>query len=83
MIGGQSAPIAYDAGAAMVREARVENIFRYAHVFPRCVAMLASGTIDVKPLITRSFDFDQSVEAFEIAASAPPADVKLQIVLPQ
>lgn len=83
MIGGQSEPIAYDAGAAMVREARVENIFRYAHVFPRCLAMLASGKIDVDPLITRTFDFDDSVQAFEIAASAPPADVKMQIELPQ
>lgn len=83
MIGGQPDPISYDAGAAMVREARVENIFRYAHVFPRCVAMLASGAIDVKPLITRSFEFKDSVQAFEIAASAPPADVKMQIVLPQ
>ena len=83
MIGGQPEPISYDAGAAMIREARVENIFRYAHVFPRCVAMLASGAIDVKPLITRTFDFDDSVRAFEIAASAPPADVKMQIELPQ
>jgi D-xylulose reductase len=83
MIGGQPDPIQYDAGAAMVREARVENIFRYAHVFPRCVGMLSSGAIDVKPLITRTFDFDASVHAFETAASAPPADVKMQIVLPQ
>jgi D-xylulose reductase len=83
MIGGQSEPVAYDAGAAMVREARVENIFRYAHVFPRCVAMLASGAIDVKPLITRTFDFGESVRAFEIAASAPKGQVKMQIELPQ
>ena len=83
MIGGQPDPISYDAGAAMIREARIENIFRYAHVFPRCVAMLSSGAIDVKPLITRTFAFEDSVRAFEIAASAPPADVKLQIELPQ
>lgn len=83
MIGGQPDPISYDFGAAMVREARVENIFRYAHAFPRCVGMLSSGAIDVKPLITRTFDFNDSVRAFEIAASAPPADVKMQIVLPQ
>jgi D-xylulose reductase len=83
MIGGQSAPIAYDAGAAMVREARIENIFRYAHVFPRCVAMLASGAIDVKPLITRTFEFKDSVRAFETAASAPAGDVKMQIELRQ
>ena len=83
MIGGQSNPVQYDAGAAMVREARVENIFRYAHVFPRCVGMLSSGAIDVKPLITKTFAFEDSVQAFDLAASAPPADVKMQIELPQ
>ncbi|MTH79711.1 NAD(P)-dependent alcohol dehydrogenase [Paracoccus aestuariivivens] len=83
MIGGQPDPIAYDAGAAMVREARVENIFRYAHAFPRCVNMIASGAIDVKPLITRTFAFSDSVQAFEIAASAPASDVKMQIEMPQ
>lgn len=83
MIGGQPDPILYDAGAAMVREARVENIFRYAHVYPRCIAMLSSGAIDVKPLITRTFEFSDSVHAFEVAASAPPADVKMQIEMPQ
>ncbi len=82
MIGGQSDPIQYDAGAAMIREARVENIFRYAHVFPRCVSMISSGSIDVKPLITGTFAFDDSVGAFDIAASAPPEQVKMQIVLP-
>jgi D-xylulose reductase len=65
----------------MVREARVENIFRYAHVFPRCVAMLSSGAIDVKPLITRTFEFDEGIHAFEIAASAPSGDVKMQITM--
>lgn len=83
MIGGQSDPVQYDAGAAMVREARVENIFRYAHVFPRCVGMLSSGAVDVKPLITKTFAFEDSVQAFDLAASAPPADVKMQIELPQ
>ena len=58
-------------------------MFRYAHVFPRCVAMLSSGSIDVKPLITRTFAFEDSVHAFEIAASAPKGEVKLQIVLDQ
>ena len=82
-IGGQCEPIAYDVGAAMVREARVEHVFRYAHVFPRCIAMLSSGAIDVKPLITRTFGFDDSVEAFELAASAPKGEVKMQIELPQ
>ena len=76
-------PFHYDLGKAMVREARIEQIFRYAHVFPRCVGLLASGAIDVKPLITRSFAFRDSVRAFEIAATAPKGQVKMQIELPQ
>ncbi|MER8461106.1 hypothetical protein NKH24_34765 [Mesorhizobium sp. M1300] len=52
-----------------VREARAEHVFRYAHVFPRCVAVMSSGAIDVKPLITRTLEFEDSVQD-EIAASA-------------
>jgi len=42
-----------DVGAAMVREARVEHVFRYAHVFPRCIAMLSSGAIDASASAAR------------------------------
>ena len=76
-------PFTYDLGKAMVREARVEHIFRYAHVFPRCVGLMSSGAINVKPLITRTFDFADSVQAFEVAAAAPKGEVKMQIILPQ
>ncbi len=72
-------PIAYDVAAAQLLEARVEHVFRYAHVYPRCVAMLASGAIDVAPLITRTFPFEESVKAFELASQAPPGEVKMQI----
>jgi D-xylulose reductase len=82
-VGIPSAPFPYDLGKAMVREARVEHIFRYAHVFPRCVGLLSSGAIDLKPLITRTFSFEDSIAAFEIAASAPKGEVKMQIELPQ
>lgn len=82
-IGSQVHDIQYNVGKAMVREARVEHVFRYAHVFPRCVAMLSSGAIDVKPLITREFAFEDSVHAFEVAASAPKGEVKMQILMPQ
>lgn len=75
-------PIAYDVGAAQIKEARVEHVFRYAHVFDRSVAMLASGAIDTAPLVTSVFDFADSVAAFDTAASAPRGQVKMQIVMP-
>ena len=45
----------YDVVAAQVKEARVEHVFRYAHVYPRALALMGSGKIDVKPLITDTF----------------------------
>lgn len=75
-------PIAYDVAAAMVKEARVEHVFRYAHVYPRAIALMASGKLDVKPLITDRFAFTESVEAFDFAVNMPPTSVKAQIELP-
>ena len=82
-IGMPGAPIAYDVLAAQVKEVRVEHIFRYAHIYPRVVAMLGSGKLDVSPLITNTYDFTESIEAFDYARSAPPTAVKVQIEMPQ
>ena len=49
---------------------------------PRVVAMLGSGKIDVTPLNTNTYDFAESIEAFDFARSAPPATVKVQIQMP-
>jgi D-xylulose reductase len=68
--------------AAQAREARVESVFRYAHVFPRALALMGAGKIDVKPLITDRFPFADSVAAFQFAAKMPPGSVKVQIELP-
>jgi D-xylulose reductase len=71
--------VSYDVVAAQVKEARVEHVFRYAHVFPRALALMGSGQLDVKPLITDRFGFAESVAAFEFAAAMPPTSVKAQI----
>ena len=81
-IGMPGAPIAYDVLAAQIKEARVEHIFRYAHIYPRVVAMLGSGKIDVTPLITDTYGFADSIEAFDYARSMPPNTVKVQIEMP-
>ena len=74
-------PIAYDVAAAMVKEARVEHVFRYAHVYPRAIALMASGKLNVKPLITDTFRFAESVAAFDFAVNMPPTSVKAQIIV--
>ncbi|MFC0407831.1 NAD(P)-dependent alcohol dehydrogenase [Roseomonas elaeocarpi] len=81
LVGIPPAPVPFDVAAAQAKELRFENVFRYAHVFPKAVALLASGKIDVKPLISRTFSFEQSVEAFEFAAENRPDVIKTQISL--
>lgn len=74
-------PVAFDIASASTKEVRMETVFRYANVFDRALALIASGKVDLKPLISATFPFEQSIEAFERAASARPTDVKLQIEL--
>jgi len=80
-IGMPVAPVSFDIIAAQAKEARIETIFRYAHVYPRALALLGSGKINVKPLITDTFPFKESIQAFEYATHMRPTSVKAQIVL--
>ncbi len=81
VVGMPVEPVALDIVAAAAKETRIETVFRYANVFDRAVAMIASGKVDLKPLISATFPFDESVQAFERAAEGRPEDVKLQVKL--
>jgi D-xylulose reductase len=82
-VGMPTETIQYDVVYAATKEARVEHVFRYAHVYPRALALMGSGQLNVKPLITDKFAFADSVAAFDFAVELPPTSVKVQIELPQ
>jgi len=82
-IGMPGAPIQFDVVAAQAKEARIETVFRYAHVYPRAIDLMSSGRIDVTPLLTDRYDFARSIEAFDYATHMRPTSVKVQISLPQ
>ncbi|MGD0295439.1 MAG: NAD(P)-dependent alcohol dehydrogenase [Terracidiphilus sp.] len=81
LVGMPPGAVSFNVVAAQAKEARIETIFRYANVYSKAVALLASGKVDLKPLISASFPFEQSIAAFERAAEGRPADIKLQIVI--
>jgi D-xylulose reductase len=81
LIGMPGAPVLFDVVAAQVKEARIETVFRYAHVFPRALALMGSRKIDVRPLITDRYAFDDSITAFDYACAPRPETVKIQIEL--
>jgi D-xylulose reductase len=79
LVGMPVEPVSFDVVSAAAKEVRIETVFRYANVFDRAIAMIASGKVDLKPLVSGTFPFDESIPAFERAAEGRPADVKLQI----
>jgi len=81
LVGMPNTKVAIDIVAIQTKEIRIESVFRYANIFSRALALIASGKINVKPFISRSFKFADGVAAFEAAAGADPHDVKIQIEL--
>lgn len=82
VVGLPVAPIAFDVATASTKEVRIETVFRYAQQYERAIALMGSGRVDLKPLISATFPFEDSITAFDRAVEARPADVKLQILLP-
>ena len=82
LVGMPIDPVPFDVVAACVKEARIETIFRYANVHARAIELIASGKVDLKPLISGTFPFEESIMAVERAAAGRPGDVKLQIKMP-
>jgi D-xylulose reductase len=78
-IGMPVKPVPVDIVSAQAKEARIETIFRYANVYPRAINLMESGKINVKPMITDRYKFDDSINAFEYAANPKPTSVKVAI----
>ena len=79
LVGLPVEPVRFDIPAAIAKEIRVETVFRYANVFDRALALIASGKVDLKPLVTATLPFEKGIEAFDRAAMGLPTDVKMQI----
>jgi D-xylulose reductase len=72
----------FSVSLAQSKEVRLEFIFRYAHVYPKVVALLASGKLNAKPLITREYTFEEGARAFEEVSKSDEM-IKAQILMPQ
>ena len=75
--------VPFDVSGATTKELRFETVFRYAHQYDRAIAMFGSGKVDLKPLISATLPFADSIAGFDRAVEARDTDVKLQIVMPQ
>jgi D-xylulose reductase len=82
LIGMPQDPAPIDIVEAQCKEIEFLTIFRYANVYERAIRYIASGQIDVKPLVTHRFDFAEAENAFRFAATMPGDAIKIMIRLP-
>ena len=79
LVGMPVGPVPLDVVAFQAKEIRIETVFRYANVYDRAISLMASGKVDLKPLISATLPFSQSIAAFDRAVEARDTDVKIQI----
>ena len=49
----------------MNKEAQIKTVFRYRNIYPQAINAIAEGIIDVKPIVTHEFDFEDTAKAFD------------------
>ncbi|KAI7880933.1 GroES-like protein [Lichtheimia hyalospora FSU 10163] len=62
-----------------MREVDIKGLFRYHHTYPRAIALMASGKLDVDHLITHKYDLMDAINAFKTAADYSTGAIKVQI----
>jgi len=73
-----TADVGLPANQVMVREIQFLGSFRYGDVFDEAIRLVASGRIDMRPLISQVFPMAQTTEAM-ICAGAKEQVLKVQI----
>lgn len=59
--------INYNFAQIMDKEAKIESVFRYRNIYPKAIAAVASGAIDVKQIVTHEFELKDIQAAYEEA----------------
>lgn len=83
LVGMPVDPVPVDIVGLQAKELRIETVFRYANMYDRAIALIAAGKVDLKPLISATLPFADSIAAFDRAVEARDTDVKIQIEMPE
>lgn len=81
LIGNNATPVPMDWAVLFAKGLDFKTVHRYSHQYENAIRLLAHKKINVKPLITETFSFKQSIEAFKRAAEHRSSDIKLQILV--
>lgn len=81
LVGMPVDPVPFDIATAQSRGISLETVFRYANVYQKAIDLAASDAVDLSRFVSKTFTFDNSVQAFERFLEGRPTDVKIQITL--
>lgn len=62
IIAAYAQPVTLDVNSILTKEVTIKTSLAYRHIFPEVIAMISSGRLDVKPVITRQIKLDNIVE---------------------
>uniref|UniRef100_A0A1Q3FS58 Sorbitol dehydrogenase n=1 Tax=Culex tarsalis TaxID=7177 RepID=A0A1Q3FS58_CULTA len=65
---------------AISREIEITTAMRYNHNYPAALEIVASGYVDVKPLVSHHFDLKHVKEAFRVAGQGEGNKVMIHLV---
>ncbi len=71
--------IAYNFAQIMDKEVTITSVFRYRNIYPKAIAAVAKGAIDVKPLVTHEYDFADINEAYQEALTNKTDALKVML----
>jgi len=61
------------------KEVDICGVFRYHDTYPTALELVASKKVDVKPLVTHHFSFEECQKAFETAEVGKDGAIKVTI----
>ncbi|XP_049871677.1 sorbitol dehydrogenase-like [Pectinophora gossypiella] len=67
LVGMGSPELTVPLAGAVAREVDIRGIFRYVNEYPIALSMVASGKVNVKPLVTHHYSLEETLEAYEVA----------------
>lgn len=64
----------------IVREIKIRGSFRYCNTYKKAIQLVSAGLINLKPLITHRFNFQNAVKAFETVKEGNDGVIKALIL---
>ena len=79
LVGNIHEKVHYDFFALNSKEVDVLSVFRYRNIYPMAISAIAAGRIQIAPIATNRFPFEQTARAFYVAKNEKQTALKVVV----